>query len=165
MSILKEKIETFCSVCEKQFFIYKNLHEKLLSEREALASADKDRIKEAIVEKESVLVALADLNKIRVQATQFLAATFDCPIEDVSFSFLIERISDKNAVRLMKLQSPYQQLAADIAELNYKNALLTEKMYYHADGRMNLMRSLLNRGNGLYSKNGSPAYTRKAVGV
>lgn len=165
MSILKEQIETFVTVCEKQYMIYKNLHEHLLSERDALASGDRARISEAIMEKESVLVDLGELNKVRVDVTKFLALAFDCTIEDISFSFLIERIADKSAVRLMKLQSPYQKLAADIAELNYKNALLTEKMYYHADGRLNLMRSLLNKGNGLYGKNGATAYTRNAVGV
>lgn len=165
MSMLKEQIETFVTVCEKQYLIYKKLYEHLELEREALASGDKARINTAIVDKEAVLVDIADLNRLRATTLDYLAAAFDCTVDEVSFSFLIERIADKSAVRLMKLQTPYKNLAADIAELNYKNALLTEKMYYHADGRLNLMRSMLNKGTGLYGKNGAAAYTRNTVGV
>lgn len=156
---MREVIADFCRVVEQQFDIYQDLYNVLTHERDALVAQDSSRISACIADKEERLIQISDLTNRRQECLAYLSRVFDVPEEKILFSFLIEHIADEFADRLFALQGKYKTIVVEIADLNYKNALLTEKLFNRNEGLMNAYRSSANNKAGLYGNNGRKAAT------
>ena len=151
---MRDTLNKFYTATEQQFVLYNELYSILLGEREALKSQDSGLLTACVKEKEMKMMEINEIAKQRLESAKFIAKVFGAHVSEITMSFLVEVAADEISLKIATLQSKYKTLIAEIAELNYTNALLTEKVFYRNDGILNIFRSAFNKKVGTYSNKG-----------
>lgn len=151
---MRNTLARFCDTMQKQYDLYSHLRIVLCEEAEALKAQNIEMMNSITAKKEAIQTGIEDLKDIYQKDISFIARVFDEDETKINFSFLIAVAAEEFSAILTELQNKYQRVVAEVAELNYRNALLNDKTFYINNGWMNMLRSALVNQAGTYGPGG-----------
>ena len=151
---MKQTLELFTQTIESQLSLYTQMLVLLRKERDALAAQDTAAVNAVLAEKEAVLTALSQTNETRRECVAFFAAAFDVTEKDVTLSYLASVSAEKYATAFSAYADAFGKVVADVAELNFRNALLVKKMFARTKELSGLIRRAGRPSPQLYGETG-----------
>jgi len=151
---MKKTLALFAETISRQLELYTRMAGVLRAEREALVAEDVEGIHTAHAEKDAVLAALAETNEDRRHCVTFFSAAFDVPEREVTLSYLASVSAEAYAAHFSAVAERFAPVLADVADLNFRNALLIKKMYARNKELVGLIKRAGKPALDLYGKSG-----------
>jgi flagellar biosynthesis/type III secretory pathway chaperone len=138
-------IHQLLDVVEKLLKENRSLYRESERHKQALIDGDISKIESSVQNMGKHVTYIANLEEQRQRLSHQFAEWFGIPPEEITASFLIERIDEKSAKRLEKLTHELQSVIVDLAQSNERNRMLLQTSLQYLNKTIDLVASVTSQ--------------------
>ena len=146
----RDNMERIISTLEKENKIYRELLSLSNEKKDYILEGKVKEIDKIVQIESSLIIEISKLEKVREATVQALAEGYGLPQENLTVSYISEKIKDPRSKILAEITDSISKTLVDLKEINDTNGKLLEQSLEYINFSVNLINSSLEPQNGVY---------------